>query len=142
MSAAQTPRFDRRGALAKLHVARSQLALTEDSYRAILQRVAGVASAAQTTDAQLLALLAEMRRFGFRDRPAVTDAAPHLRKIYALWHDIAPLLTDGSHAALFAFCQHQTGLARPEWLDGRRANKLIEGLKAWRARLRASDGAA
>ena len=132
---ARADAFDRRGAIAKLHVAKKQLALSEDSYRAILQRVAGLASAAQATDAQLLALLAEMRRFGFRDKPAVAEADPHVRKIYALWRDMAPLLRDPSDQALFAFCQRQTGRSRPEWLDGARANALIEALKAWRARL-------
>jgi hypothetical protein len=128
--------FDRRGAIAKLHVARKQLALTEESYRAILMRVAGVDSARDATDAQLLAVLAEMRRFGFREPRPISDK-PHVRLVWALWRDLAPLLEDGSDAALRAFVRRQTGLADPEWLDGMRANKVIEGLKAWRARLEA-----
>jgi hypothetical protein len=126
--------FDRKSALAKLHVAKRQLALTEDSYRAILLRVAGVASAALATDAQLLALLAEMRRFGFRDAKRIDEQPKHVRKIWALWRELAPYLIDDSDAALFAFCQRQTGIARPEWLDGKRANQVIEGLKGWLAR--------
>lgn len=126
--------FDRRGAIAKLHVAKTQLALTDESYRAILWRVARVESAAKASDRQLLALIAEMRRFGFKDRPAVEDAAPHVRKIWALWAELKPLLTDADDQALFGFCRRQTGINRPEWLDGRQAAKVIEGLKGWLAR--------
>ncbi len=128
--------FDRRAALAKLHIARKQLALTDDSYRAILSRVAGVQSAAHATDAQLLALLAEMRRFGFKGR--VIEAPPHVRKIWALWREVRPRLEDAADAgdaALFAFCRRQTGVSRPEWLDGKQANLVIEGLKAWGTRI-------
>ena len=141
MSVPPEASFDRRGALAKLHVAKAQLRLTDDSYRAILLRVAQVTSAAAATDRQLLALLAEMRRFGFRDAPRRVSGQPHVRKVWALWRDLAPHLADGSDAALRAFVKRQTGLSDPDWLDAPRANKVIEGLKAWRARLAAPDGA-
>jgi hypothetical protein len=130
---------DRRGLIAKLHVAKKQLALSEDSYRAVLRRVAGVESAAAATGPQLLAVLAEMRRFGFKDVPRRVSDKPHVRKVWALWRDMAPMLTDGSDTALRAFVKRQVGVSDPEWLDGARANKVIEGLKAWRARLEAQQ---
>lgn len=123
--------FDRNRAIAKLHVARTQLALTEESYRAILMRVAGVLSARDATDAQLLALLAEMRRFGFRPKPDVEAQSPQVRKIWALWRALAPYVDDSADSALFAFVKRTTGRSRPEWLDPVRANQAIEGLKAW-----------
>jgi hypothetical protein len=46
-----------------------------------------------------------------------------------------PLLEHGNHTALLAFVKRQTGVDNPEWLDGAQANKVIEGLKAWHARL-------
>ena len=125
--------FDRRRALAKLHVAKAKLALTDESYRAILRRVAGVESAANATDVQLVALIAEMRRFGFTDPPVA--ARPELRKIRALWTALGPHLESSSDAALRAFCKRQTGVDRLEWLDPARANQVIEGLKAWLVRV-------
>lgn len=132
--------FDRRGAIAKLHVAKKQLALTDDSYRAILHRVAGITSAREATEVQLLALLKEMRRFGFQDRPNIATAPAHVRKVFAMWRDLAPLLTDANEAALRGFVRRQTGIERPEWLDGKQAAKVIEGLKAWHARLATRRG--
>ncbi len=124
--------LDRKAMIAKLHIAKTKLALSEDSYRAILMRVARVASARDASDAQLLALLAEMRRLGFRDRPLSDN--PQVRLIFALWKEMAPFVADASDAALCAFCRRQTGISRPEWLSGRQANQLAEGLKAWLAR--------
>jgi phage gp16-like protein len=122
--------------LSKVHIARKELALAEDSYRAILKRITGHESSADCADAQLDAVLAEFARLGWRPktrRPA--SAVPHVRKIWALWTALKPRLADGSEAALRAFVRRQTGIDRPEWLDAARANKVIEGLKAWTARL-------
>jgi phage gp16-like protein len=129
--------LDRRGMIAKLHVAKSQIGMAETDYRAMLMRVAGVESSRVASDGQLLALLAEMRRLGFKDHRPVSDK-PHVRKVWAVWRDMAPLLADGSDAALRSFCFRQVKLADPEWLDGHQANKVIEGLKAWSARLSAA----
>lgn len=125
--------YARRKAIAKLHVAKARLALTDDSYRAILRRVAGIDSAAQANDAQLAALLAEMRRLGFADRRLSDDA--QVRKIYALWQALRPHLRNGSEAALFLFCERVTGISRPEWLGPLKANAVIEALKSWRRRV-------
>jgi len=128
--------FDRRGMIAKLHVAKAQIGMAEDAYRALLQRVAGVDSSRVASDSQLLALVAEMRRLGFKEPRPVSEKL-HVRKIWALWRGMAPLLDDGSDAALRSFCRRQTGLTDPEWLDGKQAAKVIEGLKAWGVRLAA-----
>lgn len=136
---------DRRAMLSKVHIARKELALAEESYRAILRRVAGWDSAADCTDAQLDAVLAEFRRLGWKPktkRPA--SGVAHVRKIYALWTAMKGGLADGSDAALRAFVRRQTksaanpeGIASPEWLDAAQANKVIEGLKAWSERIAA-----
>ncbi|MCL2297778.1 MAG: regulatory protein GemA [Proteobacteria bacterium] len=57
----------RKSALAKIHIAKSQLAMEDADYRAMLQRIAGVGSAADLMPHQVDAVLAEMRRLGFAD---------------------------------------------------------------------------
>lgn len=127
---------DRRALLAQVHIARKDLALEEDSYRALLQRVAGTESAGTCTVPQLLAVVAEFKRLGWAQkvkRPASRHA--HVRKVYAVWGDMKGLVDNHSRQALDAFVHRQTGVSSPEWLDGPQANKVTEGLKAWRARL-------
>ena len=139
--------------LAKVAIARKQLALDEDGYRGIVQRVTGQPSARAASDAQLHRLLGEFARLGFRptapQASAVRSHKGHARKIVALWAELAPLLAEPSAEALRHFVQRQTrdrlhpdGVAAPEFLDGRQAAKVIEGLKAWLAREQARAGAA
>ena len=138
----------RRGMLAKVHIARKELALDDAAYGDVLERVTGQSSAARLTDAQLDLVLREFRRLGWTPRPArkLSNKA-QVRMIYALWRDLRPHLTDGSGRALQAFTKrvtvdqvHPLGVHAPEFLDPRQCNKVIEALKAWL--LRAGKGAA
>ncbi|WP_374348574.1 gp16 family protein [Chitinimonas sp.] len=56
----------RTAALAKIHIAKQQLAMDDASYRALLQRVALVDSASKLDRAGQDAVLAEMQRLGFK----------------------------------------------------------------------------
>jgi phage gp16-like protein len=131
---------DRRARLATIHVAKKKLAMQEDSYRAMLQRLTGHESAADCTDAQLGRVIEEFRRLGFSAARRPADK-PHVRKVYALWRELKPYLTDVSDNALRSFVRRQTGLQAPEWLDAQAANKVTEGLKAWLAREKAKEAA-
>ncbi len=142
-----TPRAghtDRRGMLAKVHIARKEMGLDDPSYRDVVQRITGHRSAADCTDGQLHALLAEFQRLGWKPQPATRRSnRPNIRMIFGLWAEMTPLLADPSEAALRSFVRRQTksvknpqGVGAPEWLDASDANKVIEGLKAWMARLK------
>ena len=123
----------RRAMLAKVHIARKELGLQDDDYRAVLQRITTHASASDCTDSQIDAVLDEFRRLGWTPktkRPAGSKK-PHVRLVWALWGELKPHLRDGSSAALRSFVQRQTGVADPEWLDPAQANAVTEGLKAW-----------
>ena len=137
--------------LAKVAIARKQLALDEDSYRAIVLRVTGNSSARVASDAQLHRLLGEFGKLGFTpSRPVRSTARPergNVRLVVALWGELAPYLRDSSAEVLRHFVQRQTrsrlhpdGVAAPEFLNGAEANKVVEGLKAWLARERAKAG--
>lgn len=128
----------RRRQIAQIQIARKDLAMDEGTYRAVLVRVTGERSLTQLDLSGLERVVAEMRRLGFMPsgkRPV--SKQPHVRKVYAIWTSMASLLEDSSRAALRSFVLRQTGVASPDWLDGAQANKAIEGLKAWRARLAA-----
>jgi hypothetical protein len=135
----------RRAMLAKVHIARKEMSLADDDYRAILARVAGQSSSALCSAAQLARVLEEFKRLGWKPKGAKPISAnPQVRMIYAIWKDIRPLL-DGvtSNAELRAFVRRQTksalhpdGVDTPEFCNPEQLVLVIEGLKAWRARLR------
>lgn len=126
---------NRRALLAQVHMAKKQLALHDDSYRAILSRIAGQESAAAITDAGLVAVVAEFRRLGWKNRPFRPGSKkPHVRKVWAIWCDMKDILRDPSADGLRGFTKRMTGVDDPEWLTGEQANVVVEGLKAWRRR--------
>ncbi len=77
MSAAArfAPNPVRRAMMAKLHLAKKELGLGDEDYRAILARVTGKSSSADMTDAQLDAALAEFVRLGWKPKPATRSGS-------------------------------------------------------------------
>ncbi|EMG36273.1 Protein of unknown function (DUF1018) [Desulfocurvibacter africanus PCS] len=79
----------RRGLLAKVHIARKDLGLTEEEYRATLREMFGIESAAQLTEEQLGDLVEHFLHRGWRgpqdlsDRPGyleIADSDPYARQ--------------------------------------------------------------
>ncbi len=136
-----TPSNPARGALyAKLHIARKELNLDDDSYRAILVRVGGRYSAKDMSVGQIEAVLKEFQRLGWKPklggRRTPDSMKPYVRKIFAIWNEMAPLLASGgTREALRTFVERQTGVSAPEFLDAEQATKVTEALKKWRSRL-------
>lgn len=143
--AGKPARFDRtsqhrRSLIAKVHVAKKQLGLSDDDYRAVMLRVAGRTSAADCTDRELVQLVEEFRAKGFSAEargPAKMVASkpadhPVARKARALWISLGLLgaVADPSDAALEAFARRQLGCAKMQWADQALGYKLIEALKA------------
>lgn len=136
--------------LSKIHIARKDLALSEESYRDILRRKTGVESAAGLSDAQLDHVLAEFSRLGWKPKKGRTGTSKHaqIRMIHAVWKDICALGigAEDEAAALRSFTARQTktlanpqGVSAPAFLDSHQANRVLEGLKAWRTRLRRAE---
>ena len=80
--------------LAKIHIAKQQLAMDDDSYRAMLRSVGGVESAKDLDTAGAANVMRHLERCGFRPkstggrRPRVAaPRAAQLRKIEALLAD-------------------------------------------------------
>ena len=145
-NAASRPRVPprRRALLARLHIARKELALDEDTYRAALQRIAGASSARDLSDEAIERVLAEFRRRGWRPgkarggrsarrarrwRPPAKHA--HQRKVWALWGELKRrgVWRDPNPASLVKFVRRLTGVDDPDWLTPAQSNKVIEALK-------------
>lgn len=138
-AAARKPGFAshpaRRAMLAKVHLAKKQLGLNESDYRAVLERVSGVASCSAMSDAALHDVIAEFQRLGWKAIvPAAKRGADHpaAKKARALWiclHQLG-VVRNPSERALEAFAQRQLGCDRLQWADQALTYKLIEALKA------------
>jgi len=132
--------MNRRGLLAMVHCARRDLGLAEDDYRAVLETLFGKSSASELSDRELVRVVEHFRAKGFA--PPVREKAkrstnPHVRKVWALWGDLerSGRLRHPGKDALRAFVERMTGVTDPAWLAPEQANQVVEGLKAWRARL-------
>ena len=127
-------------ALAAIHVAKKQLGLDDDTYRAMLVRVTGKASTKDMTEAERNRVVEELRGKGFK--PASKGLRKKLEgryaaKLQALW--IAGwnlgIVRDRTDEALIAFVQRQTHVDHVRFLhDPEDAMSAIEGLKGWLAR--------
>ncbi len=122
--------------LAKIHIAKKELALQDAEYRALLSRIAGVASAKDLSEKAAIAVIAEFRRLGWQPKESTRPRAERddTRKIYALWGALhsGPLDRD----ALRAWVLRRFQVAAPEFLKPAQTREAIEQLKAWQKRLR------
>lgn len=134
---------------AKVHIGKSKLGLDDDTYRDLLQRVAGKRSSAKMTAKELGLVLDEMKRLGFDDKPGprrpparakakrIADGAQQA-KIRALWLGLYHLgvVADPGEAAIFQFARRMgVTVDAFDWLPGDEADKVIKALRGWAARI-------
>jgi phage gp16-like protein len=123
-------RDNRNRDLAKIHMAKKQLGLGDDEYRAILHAQGGASSAGDLDHEGRTKVLAYFKRLG------VKDAKPfgQVEKIEWLWRKLgeAGALRDTSNAALLAFVGRtaNAGVSHLRFLPIGEASKVIEALKA------------
>lgn len=124
-----------RDMLAKIHIAKKDLALDDDAYRGLLQRVAGVGSARDLSDRQADSVIAELKRLGWKPKAATRAPSQRadLRKLYALWGALhaGPLDRD----ALRSWVAARFKVSAPEFLKPDQTREAIEQLKAWQKRV-------
>lgn len=134
--------------LAAIHVAKKQLDMQDDDYRAVLFRVAGKSSARDLSPGQCGLVLDEFRRMGFQPASPRRNTKPSAKGAMALegryaaklralwisgWH--LGVVRDRTDRALLAFVERQTRLSHTSFLrDPVDAAKAIEGLKKWLSR--------
>ena len=126
----------RRSMLAKIHVAKKQMALSDDDYRQILLDETGKGSAGDCTEGQLTRVIDRLKRQGFQPMPKAGAPKPAnhpmARKARALWISLHQLgaVRNPSEQALEAFAKRQLGCERLNWARQSDAYRLIEALKA------------
>uniref|UniRef100_UPI00163DC806 regulatory protein GemA n=1 Tax=Telmatospirillum sp. J64-1 TaxID=2502183 RepID=UPI00163DC806 len=132
--------------LAKVHIARKELALDEETYRAILKRITGQDSAKGLRDHQLDQILKEFKRLGWKPAKAALPAPaardPQSQMIRGLWIELgkAGQLVDRSEKALRAWIENQVGKSDLRFCDAREKRRLIEQLKRWTERTGGGHG--
>lgn len=123
---------------AAIHVAKKQLGLDDETYRAKLQHITGKSSVKHMSEDEKQKVLTVFRSDGFKPVGRRPDGRQMLegkyaKKMQALW--IAAwnlgLVDNRDDAALIAFVKRQTGIEHTRWLIyADDANKAVEGIKA------------
>ena len=131
-----------------LAIAKKQLGLDEETYRAfLLQQGArpkdGRISATTMSIGQLMQAVEALKQQGFKPTRRRTSAAYEQTwrarmegKIARLWFlgYEQGVIHDPGKAAMEAWCCKVGGLATMRWFEARHYNRCIEGLKSWLAR--------
>lgn len=135
-----------------IHVAKRDLLMDDDSYRAVLAKVAKKTSAADLTIPELERTLEHFKRCGFKvrskskpagssqpakakpSRPLAHD--PEAKKIRALWLLLYQLgaVRNASEEALAAYVKRIAKVDALQWINGEQAEMLIESMKKWAMR--------
>ncbi|MEQ8585136.1 MAG: regulatory protein GemA [Thalassobaculaceae bacterium] len=127
---------------ALINIARGQLCLDEETYRALLYSITGKSSLRKMSPRELDQVIDRMKADGFQHKPksktpprragtrALADD-PHSRKARALWLAGYHLgvIRDPREEALVAFARRQTSKDALQWAVSEDANDVIEALK-------------
>lgn len=119
--------------LSKIHIAKKDLGLDDETYRALLGRVAGVSSAKDLNPRQIGAVLAEFGRLGWESKPTkkhgrkAPKAAPDREKLMG---KIEAFLAEAKRPWAYAdgMAVRMFKVERVEWLDSLRLQKMVAAL--------------
>ena len=134
----------RQSDIAKIHIAKKDLNMDDETYRAMLTDVAKVDSASKLDFAGRQNVLHRLQQLGWRPKRKPLKTGPKSSgtmadKIRALWIEMAAqgIVHDKSEAALMAYVKRMTNgkYHAPQFCDAHHANRIIEALKKWRARV-------
>lgn len=131
----------RKAALRSVQIGRRALAIEEEDWRAMLERVAGARSSRALSVTQLAEVRKELERLGWTPEPHGGGGPwrpkakhPHQRKVYALWGELKRrgLWRVSSVHSLRQFVIRITAgrASGVEWLTPEQATQVIEALKA------------
>jgi len=123
---------------AEIHMIRKEIGMDDDSYRMMLQQVAGVTSSKQIRDyASMQAVIDHLRSLRARSkrtrRQASNGKDAMLAKIEVLWKLLADagVVHNPGPAALQRWAARVTGINKLQWLENGHKAQLIEALKQW-----------
>ncbi len=126
--------------LAKIHIAKKELAMDDDTYRAMLMQVAGVSSAADLSADGRAKVLEHFKAAGFKGkktytkRPHTADNKAQIKKIEAqltdmqLPWDYLIARQQGKDGKTLSMVERLTGKQRLEWCTKADLGKVIAAL--------------
>lgn len=126
-----------------IHVAKRDLQLDDETYRAALGEVTEKYSTTEMTLPELEKVMVHFKGVGFQvrhapgknpSRPLASD--PQDKKIRALWLDLHEMdvVRNPSEAALAAYVKREIGVDALQWLTIQQKSRVIERLKQWQSR--------
>lgn len=128
-------------ATAIINMAKTQLGLDEDTYRAKLRNITGETSLRKMTETQLNQVIKVFENEGFRRGPKKSRndgrrelTGPYLRKLRALWISgwNLGIIRNRDDRAMIAWIEQQTGIPDTRFLRAHAdARAAIEGMKGW-----------
>jgi len=132
-----------RADLAKIHIAKKELGLTDEAYRDIMRAQFRKESAAKLTPGQACQLINHFRSLGWKPKyqqklPGVYSRPNDAQegKIVAMWLELAKagVVRNKSDKALQAFVRRMTKKHHMRWCTTQEKNMIIEALKDWGTR--------
>ena len=137
-----------------IHIARGELKLADDTYRALLAQYGNGATSSKSLSAsQRRHLLQHFKACGFKLRPKAGKTGsewrrePQMRKLRAMWYRLAeaaavdqPADSAACDDAIEAWAKRQLQNETPaldalRFASGAQMDKLIEAMKAWGKRV-------
>lgn len=123
----------RNGQMAKIHIAKSQLGLDDEEYRALLGRVAGVSSAKDLNPRQMGAVLAAFEKLGWQPKAPAKQGRkrPHVKSTRErLLGKIEAQLAEAGRPWAYAdaLALRICKVERLEWCDDAHLQKVIAAL--------------
>lgn len=118
--------------LAKIHIAKKELAMTDDTYRAMLHGLAGVRSARDLSETQALNVLAHLKRCGWKPKGASQAGKrpkPAAGKA-ALISKIEAQLAEAQRPWRYAdgMARHMFQIDKVDWCDADQLRRIVAAL--------------
>lgn len=126
-----------------IHIAKSQLHLDDDTYRAMLTANTGKNSTKDMTLTELRTVFEHLKTVGFKTTPpkqagklrqADDEQSKLIRHLWLSLHDLGEV-RDPRESALANYIKRQTGVQFLQWLKMEQASQVIEALKKWEMRI-------
>lgn len=125
---------DRSKLIQLIHIAKSQVGLSDEDYRAVLESTTKKSSCSDMTVFELNEVLKAMKKLGFRVKKLETKeneigwdtSKKQLNYIKGMWELVA---RDKSDRALYHFIKRITGADHPRFMGAAEAQKVILALR-------------
>lgn len=127
-------KIDRSKIIQLIHIAKSQIGLSDENYRAVLESTAKKTSCSEMTLFELNEVLKAMKKLGFKVKKLETreeeigwDASKaQMDYIKGMWERVA---RDKSDRALYKFIKRITGADHPRFMTAKDSQKVIIALR-------------